>query len=70
MVTLETLVQPETLEQPEQLAPETKITIPELVPFFYWVPCPGVKCYTYDYRPALKKRIEHWAKDAEREKTD
>ena len=63
MVTLETLV------QPEQLAPDTEITIAELVPFFYSVPCAGVKYYTYDDRPALKKRIEHWAKDRGTAKT-
>jgi hypothetical protein len=69
-VQLETLVQVETLVQPEQLAPDTEVvTIPELVPFFYWVPCAGVKCYTFDYRPALKKRIEHWAKDPGTAKT-
>lgn len=37
----------------------------EVAPLFYWVPCPGVRYYTYDYRPALEKRIRHWAKDAE-----
>ena len=43
--------------------PETRI--PEVAPFFYWVPSPGVRCYTYDYRPALKKRMSNWDKVVE-----
>ncbi len=42
----------------------------EVAPLFYWVPGPGVRYYTYEYRPALEKRIGHWAKVAEGEKTD
>ena len=37
----------------------------EVARLLYWVPCPGVRYYTYDYRPALEERIRHWAKDAE-----
>lgn len=42
-------------------------TYPEAAPMFYWVPCPGVKCYTFDYQEVLHKRIERWA---ERERSN
>ncbi len=60
-----------TLEIPVKVAEvEPDLDNAGVAPLFYWVPCPGVRYYTYDYRPALEKRIRHWAKDAEREKTD
>ena len=34
---------------------------PDAAPMFYCVPSPGVKCYTFEYREALQKRIERWA---------
>ncbi len=33
----------------------------EAAPFFYSVPCAGVKYYTFDYRRALRMRISRWA---------
>ena len=64
MVTLETPVKVTEAE------PDADLDNTEVAPLFYWVPCPGVRYYTYDYRPALEKRTRHWAKDPEREKTD
>ncbi len=62
-----------TLEIPVKVAEaesDADLNNTEVAPWFYWVPCPGVRYYTYDYRPALEKRIRHWAKNAEGEKTD
>ena len=62
-----------TLEIPVKVAevePDLDQDNAGVAPLFYWVPCPGVRYYTYDYRPPLEKRIRHWAKDAEREQTD
>ncbi len=39
---------------------------PDSAPMFYSVPCPGVKHYTFDYRPALRRMVERW----EREQTE
>ena len=38
---------------------------PDTDPLFYTVPCAGVKYYTFDYRPALRKMAQRW--DRERE---
>ena len=38
---------------------------PESAPMFYSVPCAGVKCYTFDYRPALRKMVERWEREHE-----
>ena len=34
-------------------------------PLFYWVPCAGVRYYTFDYRPALRHMAARWADEAE-----
>ena len=33
----------------------------DAAPMFYWVPCAGVKYYTFDSREALQQRIDRWA---------
>ena len=46
MVTLETQVKTEEVQL------EKDVDNPEVTPLFYWVPCAGVRYYTYDYRPS------------------
>jgi hypothetical protein len=43
---------------------------PEVSPFFYWVPCAGVKYYTYDYQPALQRRMARWTEKTEDDDPD
>ena len=40
---------------------DNSLGYPDTTPMLYWVPSPGVKCYTYDSRDALQKRIDRWA---------
>ena len=53
-----------------QAEPDLGLDNTQVAALFFWVPCPGVRYYTYDYRPAFERRIRHWANRAEREKTD
>ena len=41
---------------------------PDVLPFFYSVPCAGVKYYTFDYRRALQMRISRWAEEDQPER--
>ncbi len=41
----------------------------EDAPLFYGIPYTGVRYYTYDYRPALKRRLSHWEVDIEEDST-
>ena len=47
------MVTSETPAKARNVATDTEIRVPEVSPFFYWVPSPGVRCYIYNYRPAL-----------------
>lgn len=47
----------------EEVEIDADLGHPEVVPFFYSVPCAGVKYYTYDYRRAQQMRISRWAEE-------
>lgn len=36
---------------------------PDSAPMFYSVPCAGVRHYTFDYRPALRRMVERWERE-------
>ena len=57
----------ETLAVVEEVKVDPQLNNSEALPFFYSVPCAGVRYYTYDFRPALQKRIEGWGADDEEE---
>ncbi len=59
------MVTSETPAKARNVATDTEIRVPEVSPFFYWVPGPGVRCYVYDYRPTLKKGKNKWSKVVE-----
>ncbi len=41
---------------------------PDGAPMFYSMPCAGVKQYTFDYRPALRRIVKRWEREqAEKE---
>ena len=49
----------------EAVGLENNLEGPEVSPFFYWIPCAGVKYYTYDYQPALPRTMTQWTEKAE-----
>ncbi len=52
----------------EEVELDAKKDHPEVAPLFYNVPCAGVRYYTFDCRPALKKRISRWAEEDQSER--
>ncbi len=49
----------------QALSQETRGSKPDTDPMFYSVPFAGVKYYTFDYRPALRKMVERWDREQE-----
>jgi hypothetical protein len=63
MVTLETQVKIKETQPGKDTVPT------EEIPLFYSVPRAGVRYYTYDYRPALRKMAARWSPDPEEKRT-
>lgn len=59
MTVLNTLTNTEHLDFKQETASR------DVDPIFYWVPCAGVRYYTFDYRPALRHMAARWAEEAE-----
>ena len=52
-----------TLPNTEHLDFKKEAASQDVDPFFYQVPCAGVRYYTYDYRPALRHMAARWAEE-------
>ncbi len=44
---------------------EARGPMPDYSPMFFSIPCPGVRYYTFDYRPALRKMVQRWEREQE-----